>query len=121
MKEEFHLIDQLEIDQFLSRDEWIFLIEHRSDALERYLFEKSEAVRIREYGHGIYIRGLIEFTNYCHNDCYYCGIRKSNPNILRYRLSPSEILSCCHIGYELGFRTFVLQGGEDNWLSLIHI
>lgn len=109
MKEEFHLIDQLEIDQFLSRDEWIFLIEHRSDALERYLFEKSEAVRIREYGHDIYIRGLIEFTNYCHNDCYYCGIRKSNPNILRYRLSPSEILSCCHIGYELGFRTFVLQ------------
>ena len=75
MKEEFHLIDQLEIDQFLSRDEWIFLIEHRSDALERYLFEKSEAVRIREYGHDIYIRGLIEFTNYCHNDCYYCGIR----------------------------------------------
>ena len=117
MKEEFHLIDQLEIDQFLSRDEWIFLIEHRSDALERYLFEKSEAVRIREYGHDIYIRGLIEFTNYCHNDCYYCGIRKSNPNILRYRLSPSEILSCCHIGYELGFRTFVLQGGEDNWFT----
>ena len=117
MKEEFHLIDQLEMDQFLSRDEWIFLIEHRSDALERYLFEKSEAVRIREYGHDIYIRGLIEFTNYCHNDCYYCGIRKSNPNILRYRLSPSEILSCCHIGYELGFRTFVLQGGEDNWFT----
>lgn len=103
MREEFHLIDQLEMDQFLSRDEWIFLIEHRSDALERYLFEKSEAVRIREYGHDIYIRGLIEFTNYCHNDCYYCGIRKSNPNILRYRLSPSEILSRCHIGYERGF------------------
>lgn len=117
MKKEFHLIDQLEMDQFLSRDEWIFLIEHRSDALERYLFEKSEAVRIREYGHDIYIRGLIEFTNYCHNDCYYCGIRKSNPNILRYRLSPSEILSCCHTGYELGFRTFVLQGGEDNWFT----
>ena len=121
MKEEFHLIDQLEIDQFLSRDEWIFLIEHRSDALERYLFEKSEAVRIREYGHDIYIRGLIEFTNYCHNDCYYCGIRKSNPNILRYRLSPSEILSCCHIGYELGFRTFVLQGGlqQNGWQRLL--
>ena len=75
MREEFHLIDQLEMDQFLSRDEWIFLIEHRSDALERYLFEKSEAVRIREYGHDIYIRGLIEFTNYCHNDCYYCGLK----------------------------------------------
>ena len=125
MKEEFHLIDQLEIDQFLSRDEWIFLIEHRSDALERYLFEKSEAVRIREYGHDIYIRGLIEFTNYCHNDCYYCGIRKSNPNILRYRLSPSEILSCCHIGYELGFaplyfRVVKITGLQQNgWQRLL--
>ena len=76
MKEEFHLIDQLEIDQFLSRDEWIFLIEHRSDALERYLFEKSEAVRIREYGHDIYIRGLIEFTNYCHNAPLYFRVVK---------------------------------------------
>ena len=117
MKEEFHLIDQLEIDQFLSRDEWIFLIEHRSDALERYLFEKSEAVRIREYGHDIYIRGLIEISNCCRNNCYYCGIRKGNPNIERYRLSRESILNCCKQGYELGFRTFVLQGGEDPALT----
>ena len=117
MKEEFHLIDQLEIDQFLSRDEWIFLIEHRSDALERYLFEKSEAVRIREYGHDIYIRGLIEISNCCRNNCFYCGIRKVNPNIERYRLSRESILNCCKQGYELGFRTFVLQGGEDPALT----
>ena len=117
MKEEFHLIDQLEMDQFLSRDEWIFLIEHRSDALERYLFEKSEAVRIREYGHDIYIRGLIEISNCCRNNCYYCGIRKGNPNIERYRLSRESILNCCKQGYELGFRTFVLQGGEDPALT----
>ena len=65
------------------------------------------------YGEGVYIRGLIEFTDYCRNDCYYCGIRRGNANARRYRLSQSEILDCCRNGYELGFRTFVLQGGED--------
>ena len=125
MKEEFHLIDQLEIDQFLSRDEWIFLIEHRSDALERYLFEKSEAVRIREYGHDIYIRGLIEFTNYCHNDCYYCGIRKSNPNILRtaclrLRFFPAAT-SVMNWGFApLYFRVVKITGLQQNgWQRLL--
>ena len=118
MKEEFHLIDQLEIDQFLSRDEWIFLIEHRSDALERYLFEKSEAVRIREYGHDIYIRGLIEFTNYCHNDCYYCGIRKSNPNILRFFPAATSVMNW---GFApLYFRVVKITGLQQNgWQRLL--
>lgn len=76
---------------------------------------KEEAVRLREehYGRDVYIRGLIEFTNYCKNDCYYCGIRRSNRNVTRYRLTKEEILDCCKEGYALGFRTFVLQGGED--------
>ena len=65
----------------------------------------------------VYIRGLIEFTNYCKNDCYYCGIRKSNKKAERYRLTEDEILSCCEAGYELGFRTFVLQGGEDPYYT----
>ena len=65
----------------------------------------------------MYIRGLIEFTNYCKNDCYYCGIRKGNHNADRYRLSKEDILNCCAQGYELGFRTFVLQGGEDGWYT----
>lgn len=65
------------------------------------------------FGNKIYIRGLIEFTNYCRNDCYYCGIRRSNAAASRYRLSKKQILSCCEQGYALGFRTFVLQGGED--------
>ena len=75
----------------------------------------EEAVRIRKevYGTDVYTRGLIEFTNYCKNDCYYCGIRRSNPNAKRYRLTEEEILACCEHGYELGFRTFVMQGGED--------
>ena len=79
----------------------------------------DEALRIRKeiYGADVFIRGLIEFTNICKNDCYYCGIRKSNPNIKRYRLTKEEILSCCARGYELGYRTFVLQGGEDGYFT----
>ena len=75
---------------------------------------REEAVRIQKkyFGNKIYTRGLIEFTNYCRNDCYYCGIRRSNRNASRYRLTKEEILQCCENGYELGFRTFVLQGGE---------
>lgn len=74
-------------------------------------------MRERYYGKKVYIRGLIEFTNYCINDCFYCGIRRSNKNADRYRLEKSEILDCCKEGYELGFRTFVLQGGEDGYFS----
>lgn len=67
----------------------------------------------KHYGRGVFVRGLIEISNYCKNDCYYCGIRRSNGGCTRYRLTPEEILSCCEEGYRLGFRTFVLQGGED--------
>ena len=77
------------------------------------LFERADAVRRENYGDAVYLRGLIEFTNYCRNDCYYCGIRHGNRNLTRYRLSGEEILACCEEGYRLGFRTFVLQGGED--------
>ena len=80
---------------------------------------REEAVRIQKkyFGNKIYTRGLIEFTNYCRNDCYYCGIRRSNRNASRYRLTKEEILQCCENGYELGFRTFVLQGGEDAYFN----
>ena len=111
------LIDKLCLTRELKRDEWVTLIRERTHGTAEYLFELARAVRIRYYGHDIYIRGLIEFTNYCRNDCYYCGIRKSNGNAQRYRLSKEEILSCCEHGYELGFRTFVLQGGEDGYFT----
>ena len=71
----------------------------------------------RRFGDGIFIRGLIEFTNYCKNDCYYCGIRKSNRSADRYRLTKEQTLACCAAGHELGFRTFVLQGGEDAYFT----
>ena len=111
------LIDRLEDRRSLTREEWTELIRGRSEQAAEYLFERARKTRIRHYGHDVYIRGLIEFTNYCRNDCLYCGIRKSNPNAERYRLTPDEILTCCEHGYELGFRTFVLQGGEDGWFT----
>lgn len=111
------LIDRLEHSGELTRSEWTELIRSRDDESAAYLFERARNVRIRHYGHDIYIRGLIEFTNYCRNDCYYCGIRRSNPQAVRYRLKKDEILSCCENGYRLGFRTFVLQGGEDGWYT----
>ena len=77
------------------------------------LFKKADEIRRVHYGTDVYIRGLIEFTNHCINNCYYCGIRAGNKNAIRYRLTKEEILDCCHEGYNLGFRTFVLQGGED--------
>ena len=82
-----------------------------------YLFEKSVSRRKEYYGTDIYIRGLIEFTNYCKNNCYYCGIRAGNQGLLRYRLDKDDILECCKEGYGLGFRTFVLQGGEDMYYT----
>lgn len=111
------LINKLEENGSLQKEEWIRLIHGRTPELAEYLFERARSVRIRHYGHDVYIRGLIEFSNYCRNDCYYCGIRRSNQNAVRYRLSKEEILGCCEQGYALGFRTFVLQGGEDGWYT----
>lgn len=112
-----NLILKLEKEQRLSKEEWAQLIEGRTKELAEFLFERAREVRHAHYGRDVYIRGLIEFTNYCRNDCYYCGIRKSNSCLSRYRLTEEEILSCCRNGYTLGFRTFVLQGGEDGWFT----
>lgn len=80
---------------------------------DKYLFALADKKRREAYGEDVYIRGLIEFSNYCKNNCLYCGIRRDNKQLKRYRLSFDDILNCCHTGYELGFRTFVLQSGED--------
>lgn len=107
------LIDQLYREQELTKQEWIALIDSRTPVIAEYLFAKAREVRHKYYGHDVYIRGLIEFTNYCRNNCLYCGIRRENANVERYRLTREQILDCCDTGYRLGFRTFVLQGGED--------
>lgn len=111
------LINKLRKDRTLSRDEFKSLLENRSDETANYLFEQARAVRESVYGRDVYMRGLIEFTNYCKNDCYYCGIRKSNSSAERYRLTKEQILDCCEAGYGLGFRTFVMQGGEDPYFT----
>lgn len=88
-----------------------------TDKYDKFLFEKARETALSVFGNKIYIRGLIEFTNYCKNGCYYCGINKENTKVERYRLSLEEILECCRHGNKLGFKTFVLQGGEDGFYS----
>lgn len=117
MQELYELADRLERDRILTKEEFTALIENRSDKLAEYVFEKARRIRHRIYGKDVYIRGLIEFTNYCGNDCLYCGIRRSNKNADRYRLTKEDILECCKTGHSLGFRTFVLQGGEDGFYT----
>lgn len=105
------LIETLRIQRDLSDEELTALITRESD--DKNLFAAADAVRREHYGTDVFLRGLIEFTNVCQNDCYYCGIRKSNAQAQRYRLTQEQILQSCENGYRMGFRTFVLQGGED--------
>lgn len=107
------LIEKLEKEKSLSLAEYQYLIENRSEEAAELLAEKADKIRREIYGNAVFIRGLIEVSNFCKNDCLYCGIRRSNKNCDRYRLTKEEILECCAEGYGLGFRTFVLQGGED--------
>ena len=111
------LIQRLAQGQPLSDGELLALITMDDPDSDRYLARQAEAVRQQAYGNRVFIRGLIEFTNCCKNDCHYCGIRRGNRHCQRYRLSQEEILACCEAGYDLGFRTFVLQGGEDPWFT----
>ena len=111
------LIRKLSETHSLSLEEYESLITNRNDESRKLLRELAVKVRREIYGNKVYVRGLIEVSNICRNDCYYCGIRRSNKNCERYRLTRGEILSCCDEGYELGFRTFVLQGGEDSYFS----
>lgn len=111
------LIDKLRKNRKLSLEEYQTLIQGYSPEIAEYAAAEAVNVRQQIYGNKVYVRGLIEISNICKNDCYYCGIRKSNPNCDRYRLSKEEILECCREGYELGFRTFVMQGGEDGYYT----
>ena len=110
-------IDRLEAQHSLSVEEYEYLIENQSDELAAYAAEKAFALRKQVYGTDVYIRGLIEIGNICRNDCYYCGIRRSNPKAARYRLTPDQIMDSCRIGYGLGQLPFVLQGREDPWFT----
>lgn len=112
MNNALFLIDKLEKERSATLFEYRTLIEAESDEVRAYAAQKADAVRRRVYGTDVYLRGLIEVTDVCRNDCYYCGIRRSNRSCVRYTLTDDEIFACCENGYALGFRTFVLQGGE---------
>ena len=111
------IIDRLENSRDLTDGELLSLITMDDPEADAYLAQRAAWVRRQHYGDRVFIRGLIEFTNCCKNDCNYCGIRRSNRNCQRYRLRPEDVLACCRAGYGLGFRTFVLQGGEDHWYN----
>lgn len=111
------LIEKLYNDSDLTDGELKQLIENRSEKDFQLLAEKARLRCEQEYGNQVFIRGLIEFSSYCKNNCLYCGLRRDNKNAERYRLTQDDIISCCENGYKLGFRTFVLQGGEDGFYT----
>lgn len=107
------LIDKLNNESTLTYDEFCLLVSDFTEDDRNYAANLAREISDKYFGNKVFIRGLIEISSYCKNDCLYCGIRKSNKNAERYRLTKEQIMDCCKSGYELGFRTFVLQGGED--------
>ena len=111
------IIEQLKTTQTATREQLIFLLKNITGAEREDLRQAAQQTAQAVFGNKIYIRGLVEISSICKRDCRYCGLRRSNPNAVRYRLTPEQILSSCEKGYALGFRTFVLQGGEDGFFS----
>jgi len=107
------LVGKLYETHDLTDEELISLINSNDSEVSELLRQRADETRQKYYGKKVFLRGLIEISSFCKNNCFYCGIRRDNKNAQRYRLSREEILSCCENGYELGFRTFVMQGGED--------
>ena len=116
MKQET-LIRKLHRDRELTREEWVRLFSEYDQQDIDLAMELARQTAVGRFGKRVWFRGIIEFTNICACDCRYCGIRCSNHHVDRYRLEPEDILECCAEGYEAGFRTFVLQGGEDGWFT----
>lgn len=106
------MIDKLRRERKLSAEEYKALLLCQDAEVLEYLQRQAQEETLAHFGNKIFIRGLIEISNRCRNNCYYCGIRKENRNVARYELTQEEIQACCREGYRLGFRTFVLQGGE---------
>ena len=109
------LVSKLNETHDLSDSELKMLLE--SPEPDADLFQAADRTRRSVYGEDVYTRGLVEFTNYCKNNCLYCGIRRDNRQVERYRLTDEQIFQSCEVGYSLGYRTFVLQGGEDPYYT----
>jgi len=113
MMNNLQIIDKLRAEHTLSPSEWESLIRTHTPDEQEYARSLAQSIAEANFGRNIYFRGIVEFSNYCKNNCYYCGIRAGNTKVSRYRLTDDDILRCCEEGYGCGFRTFVLQGGED--------
>lgn len=113
----FDLLDKLKNERKLQKEEFLYILDNINIDSFVYLKKLSRAVTDTTYGKSVYLRGLIEISNYCSRSCNYCGIRRENDQVNRYRLTKEEILNSCKIGYDLGFKTFVMQGGEDNYFT----
>lgn len=111
------LIDLLHRQHRLEEEQWVQLFSTWTGEDLAYAMALARQITVARFGKKIYFRGIVEFTNICRNDCYYCGIRCANKAVSRYRLTEADILCCCAEGYAAGFRTFVLQGGEDGWFT----
>lgn len=111
------IIDKLYLENNASFEELLFLLDNLTSADKGYLVEKAHETRMKTYGNTVYMRGLIEFTNICKKNCSYCGIRRENKYADRYRLTLEDILECVEIGDRLGYKTYVLQGGEDDYFT----
>lgn len=112
------LLEELYRENYLGKDEIVYLVKHIDEEHKEILFRYARQAKERFYGKKVYMRGLIEFSSACRRDCLYCGLRSSNKSAERYRLTKEEILGCCSEGYRLGYRTFVLQSGEDPWYTV---
>lgn len=117
LKESVFLLEKLIRQKSLSLEKYEILIEGYSPELAEYAAKEAVKTRKKIYGNKIFVRGLIEISNICKNNCYYCGIQRNNKQCERYRLTADEILDCCKQGYQMGLRTFVLQGGEDSYFT----
>lgn len=111
------LLTRLYKDKKLSKEELVYILDNINQEEKKLLFSYADAKRKANYGSMVFLRGLIEFSNYCKRTCKYCGLRCANEKRTRYRLTEEEILNCCYKGYELGFKTFVLQSGEDDYFT----
>ena len=111
------LIKKLNKEKGLSQKEWEQLLGTFNEEDRAYAASIAREISLNRFGNKIFFRGIVEFTNHCKNNCYYCGIRRGNTSASRYRLSKEDIMICCDEGYKYGYRTFVLQGGEDNYYS----
>ncbi|MGL6114002.1 MAG: [FeFe] hydrogenase H-cluster radical SAM maturase HydE [Cetobacterium sp.] len=111
------IIDKLYKYNCLEKEEIIYLLKNLDEKSREYLINKAYSTRLKSYGKTVFLRGLIEVTNFCTKTCLYCGIRAENTNADRYRLTKEEIISSCENGYNLGYKTFVLQGGEDPFFT----